>query len=194
LVVAGAAHGVRLTRCGHGRRKIRRVTDAIRTDRLELWLLTPGDLRALADGGRPPDLGATTSDNWCNEIRWLAGRRLTQIEEHPDHAPWLLRAIVLADGDRPAIGHMNFHGPPDERGIPEVGYGLLPEYRGKSYAIEAVRGLFDWARDQHGVTRFRASVSPHNTRSQNLIRKLGLVQVGEQWDEEDGLEWVFETP
>lgn len=44
------------------------------------------------------------------------------------------------------------------------------------------------------VTRFRASVAPDNARSQNLLHKLGFVKIGEQWDEEDGLEWVFETP
>lgn len=51
-----------------------------------------------------------------------------------------------------------------------------------------------WARREHRVTRFRASVAPDNARSQNLIHKLGFVKIGEQWDEEDGLEWVFETP
>ena len=120
--------------------------------------------------------------------------RLRQITEHPDHAPWLLRAIVLRQGDQPAIGHINFHGPPDEGGVPEVGYSLLPEFRGKGYAVEAVRGLFDWAHGEHGVSRFRASIAPDNERSQNLVAKLGFTKVGEQWDEEDGLEWVFETP
>ena len=165
----------------------------IRTERLELPLLTRADLAAVATGAPGPDLAATASEAWIDEIRWLAGMRLKQVTEHPDHAPWLLRAIVLADGDRPAIGHINFHAPPDEHGVPEVGYSLLPEFRGRGYAIEAVRGLFDWARREHGVTRFRASVAPDNARSQNLVRKLGFVQVGEQWDEEDGLEWVFET-
>jgi RimJ/RimL family protein N-acetyltransferase len=168
------------------------VTDTIRTERLALPLLTPADLAAVARGERPADLDATVSAEWLDNVAWLAARRLEQIEKHPDHAPWLLRAIVLDDGERPAIGHINFHGRPDERGVPEVGYELLPSYRGKGYAIEAVRGLFDWARREHGVTRFRASTAPDNERSQNLITKLGFVRIGEQWDEEDGLEWVFE--
>ncbi len=170
------------------------VTDTIRTDRLLLPLLTPAGLAAVARGEVPAELDATVSQDWLGDVAWLAERRLEQISKHPDDAPWLLRAIVLADGDRPAIGHINFHGRPDERGVPEVGYSLLPEFRGKGYAIEAVRGLFDWARREHGVTRFRASVAPDNERSQNLIGKLGFVRIGEQWDEEDGLEWVFETP
>ena len=74
----------------------------------------------------------------------------------------------------------------------EVGYTLLPEARGHGYAIEAVRAAFDWATQVHGVHRFRASVAPDNERSLNLIGKLGFQQTGEQWDEEDGLELVFE--
>ncbi len=177
-------------------RKIRCVTDTIHTARLDLALLTPGDLVALAQGDPPPDLAAIANlpEAWRVDISWLASMRLRQITEHPDHAPWLLRAIVLRQGDQPAIGHINFHGPPDEGGVPEVGYSLLPEFRGKGYAVEAVRGLFDWAHGEHGVSRFRASIAPDNERSQNLVAKLGFTKVGEQWDEEDGLEWVFETP
>lgn len=165
----------------------------IHTERLDLALLTPEQLEALGNGEPAMDLEATLSEEWRHDIRWLAGMRLRQIGEHPDHAPWLLRAIVLSEGDRPAIGHINFHGPPGERGVPEVGYSLLPEFHAKGYAIEAVRGLFDWARTEHGVSRFRASIAPDNERSQNLVSKLGFVKVGEQWDEDDGLEWVFET-
>jgi RimJ/RimL family protein N-acetyltransferase len=173
-----------------------REHDVITSDRLELPLLTRDELAALRSGSAnsvAQALHAEISDEWLAEVKWLAGMRWQQVGEHPDHAPWLLRAIVLRDGDRPAVGHLNFHGPPDERGVPEVGYSLLPEYRGKGYAIEAVRALFAWAHLHHGVARFRASVAPDNERSQNLIRKLGFVRIGEQWDPEDGLEWVFEA-
>ena len=63
---------------------------------------------------------------------------------------------------------------------------------GRGYAIEAVRAAFDWATRIHGIRRFRASVSPDNERSRNLIDRLGFRQVGDQWDDEDGLELVFE--
>jgi RimJ/RimL family protein N-acetyltransferase len=170
--------------------------DLITSDRLELPLFTRDELAALRDGsvdGVAEALNASISDEWLTEVKWLAGMRWQQIGEHPDHAPWLLRAIVLRNGQRSTIGHINFHGPPDERGVPEIGYSLLPAFRGRGYAIEAVRATFDWAQREHGVTRFRASVAPGNERSQNLVAKLGFVRIGEQWDEEDGLEWVFEA-
>ena len=55
-----------------------------------------------------------------------------------------------------------------------------------------MRAWIDWATRVHGVTRFRASVAPDNERSRNLILKLGFHQTGEQWDEVDGLELVYE--
>jgi RimJ/RimL family protein N-acetyltransferase len=50
----------------------------------------------------------------------------------------------------------------------------------------------DWAHEEKGIGRFIASVAPTNDPSLAIVRKLGFVQTGEQWDEEDGLELVFE--
>ena len=69
---------------------------------------------------------------------------------------------------------------------------LLPAARGQGYALEAVKAAFAWATREHDVHRFRASVAPDNERSLNLIGKLGFTRTGEQWDERDGLEWVYE--
>ncbi|MFE9619950.1 hypothetical protein [Streptomyces sp. NPDC006384] len=44
------------------------------------------------------------------------------------------------------------------------------------------------------VTTVRATISPDNTASLATISGFGFVEVGEQWDEEDGLELVFEAP
>jgi hypothetical protein len=35
-------------------------------------------------------------------------------------------------------------------------------------------------------------VSPHNEASLRMVRRLGFHQTDEQWEEEDGLELVFE--
>ena len=170
----------------------------IRSERLELPLLSLEQLDRLAAADVAAfgaDLGARFSTEWLEDVRWLAARRARQIREHPEDAPWLVRPILLraADASPPlAVGYLNFHGAPDERGMVEIGYMLLPEARGHGYAIEAVRAAFDWATRVHGIHRFRAAVSPDNERSLNLIHKLGFVQAGDQWDDEDGLELVFE--
>lgn len=38
-----------------------------------------------------------------------------------------------------------------------------------------------------------AAISPDNIPSLALIRSLGFVEMGEQWDEEDGLEIIYEA-
>jgi RimJ/RimL family protein N-acetyltransferase len=171
--------------------------EPIRSARLELPLLSLTQLELLAAGDRAEvgaELGAILPVPWLDEVRWLAGLRAQQVRLRPADAPWLLRPILLrtAEGGLRAIGYLNFHAGPDERAMVEVGYALLPDARGHGYAIEAVRAAFDWASSVHGVHRFRAAVAPDNERSLNLIRKLGFTQTGDQWDEIDGLELVFE--
>ena len=171
--------------------------ELITSARLELPLLTLAQLDRIAEGDTAAvaeEIGAALSPEWVEEVRWLAGLRANQLRDRPHDREWLLRPIVRREPGLPAeaIGYLNFHAAPDQHGMAEVGYTLLPAARGRGYAIEAVRAAFDWATRAHGVRRFRASVGPDNERSLNLIGKLGFVQTGEQWDERDGLELVFE--
>ncbi len=65
-------------------------------------------------------------------------------------------------------------------------------HRRQGVATEVVRALLDWAATEHGVQRFRASVSPDNVPSLATIRKFGFHQVGVQIDDIDGEELVFD--
>ncbi len=95
------------------------------------------------------------------------------------------------------VGHAGFHGPPGVNGLRkreavELGYTVFPPFRGRGYATEAASALLAWARKEHGVSRFVASVAPGNDPPLAIVRKLGFVQTGERWDDEDGVELVFE--
>jgi ribosomal-protein-alanine N-acetyltransferase len=39
----------------------------------------------------------------------------------------------------------------------------------------------------------RATISPDNAASLALVADYGFIRTGEQWDEEDGLEIIFEV-
>jgi L-amino acid N-acyltransferase YncA len=41
------------------------------------------------------------------------------------------------------------------------------------------------------VRTVRATISPDNAASLHIVRAADFVEVGEQWDDEDGLELVF---
>jgi ribosomal-protein-alanine N-acetyltransferase len=168
---------------------------AIATPRLDLVSLSPGAIDALLDGALDRAgalLGAAVSEEWVAASRRPLRYRQQQLRGDPALQPWLLRAMVLRRPAPAVIGHIGFHDAPDARGALEVGYAVLPAYRRRGYAEEAVRSLFDWARREHGVRRFIASVSPGNAASRGLVGKLGFRQTGSQMDEEDGEELVFE--
>ena len=118
--------------------------------------------------------------------------RITDLTFDPGSHRWLVRAMVLREPARVMIGHVGFHGPPDEEGRAEVGYTVFDAYRRQGYALEAIEGLLRWAQEVEGVGAFRASVGPDNVPSLRLVEKLGFRQVGTQIDEIDGEELVFE--
>jgi RimJ/RimL family protein N-acetyltransferase len=169
----------------------------IRTERLELVSMSVPFMEALGRGdveAATRAIGAIVPPWLPDQLQHFVQYRLATLRVTPSAQPWLGRALVLTDvgGTRRVIGTAGFHAPPDADGKVEIGYRLDPAFRRQGYAIEAVRGLFDWAAAQ-GVRRFVASIAPHNAASLALAAKLGFRQVGEQIDEIDGLELVFET-
>ena len=117
--------------------------------------------------------------------------RRTQLATQPADADWITRVIWDPSLGR-SVGQAGFHGPPDARGMVEMGYAVDPEYRRRGYARAAVVDLLARARREPSVRVLRATVSPGNVASEHLTAAFGLVRVGEQWDEEDGLEIVYE--
>jgi ribosomal-protein-alanine N-acetyltransferase len=171
----------------------------IRSARLELVSMSAAFLEALLDERRNDAealLRGSLPVAWPDEHDGSFLRlRLDQMRDRPDARRWSARALVRRE-DRVMVGHAGFHGEPGvngprRSGALEVGYTVFPNYRGHGYATEAVAALMDWAR-RHGVEHFVASVAPDNEPSLAIVRKLGFLQTGDQWDEDEGLELVFE--
>jgi len=167
----------------------------IRTERMTLEPAPEAFIRALdacdrAAAARALDL-RIEGDWFDGPADWLK-LRVRQLTEDPALASWLVHVMVLSDGSRLMVGHCGYHGRPDDTGMVEVGYQVGQPYRRRGYAIESARGLIDNAFAHPEVTRVRASISPENVASLGLVAKLGFVRVGEQIDEVDGLEHLFE--
>lgn len=128
-----------------------------------------------------------------DRARWLWRFRLDQMAADPRHARWMVRQAVIGDGGA-VVGHAGFHGPPDAAGMVEIGYSVVPRFRRQGYARATLVELLRRAAAETTVTTVRATISPDNTASLATIAGFGFVEVGEQWDEEDGLELVFEVP
>lgn len=57
---------------------------------------------------------------------------------------------------------------------PDIGFALLPEYRGQGFAREAADAVIEHARTDLGLTRLTAIVAVDNASSLGLIQRLGL--------------------
>ncbi|WP_221761169.1 GNAT family N-acetyltransferase [Kibdelosporangium aridum] len=150
---------------------------------------------ALARG----DLSAANSVSPIELTDYFAGpdwrgvwqMRHAQVQEDPAAADWVTGAIW--DEQRAlAVGRAGYHGPPDAAGMVEIGYAVDPAYRRQGYARAALEALLLRAACEPQVRTVRVSISPDNVASYRLASQYGFVAVGDQWDEEDGLEIIYE--
>jgi RimJ/RimL family protein N-acetyltransferase len=162
------------------------------TPRLRLEVLDADAVLALADGRSLSQLGHDDPYAVLDSSAHVVRLRAAQLRENPEHAVWLLRLVVERSSGT-AIGYVNFHAPPDADGMVEIGYQIVPAARRRGYATEAAHAMWAWAA-RHGARVLRASVAPHNEPSLALVARAGFVQVGEEVDEVDGLELVYERP
>lgn len=162
--------------------------ELVQLDATTLQALADGDLAA-ADRSAPVPLTAYLGGPECRGV-WA--RRAVQVVEERHSAGWVTR--IVWDPERStAVGRAGYHGPPDGTGMVEVGYSIDPQFRRQGYARAALLELLARAEAEPGVTTVRASISPGNVASRNLVLSHGFVEVGQQEDEEDGLEIVYEV-
>ena len=148
-----------------------------------LRALAAGDAAAAARHSPVPLSPWLTSED--ARSTWV--RRAAQVAVTPADEGWVT-GVVLADGV--PVGKAGFHEAPHPDGTVEVGYAIDPAYRRRGLARAALAVLLDRAREAPEVTRVLASVGPWNVPSLRLVRARGFVAVGEEIDEEDGLEIV----
>jgi len=167
---------------------------AIVTPRLRLILLPAEAVRKLLAGDRqaaemivglpiPADFGGPQDERFLR-------LQLERMERLPAEPGWTVR-LMVAQSESTVIGSIGFHGPPALVGRAEIGYTVFQAWRRQGYALEAVRALIGWAAAQRTPSVF-LSISPTNVASLAIARRLDFRQVGEQQDEVDGLELVFE--
>src|SRR4029078_11548063 len=79
---------------------------------------------------------------WLERLRRAAG---------PD--PWVFGFAVIHRDDQCVIGAASFKGPPDDDGVVEIAYGIVPAYQGQGYATEAASALVEFAMERGDVRR-----------------------------------------
>jgi len=158
----------------------------MRTARLTLAAATPAHLRTELDA---PErlaslLGAEVADDWPSgeydrDAMEFFHERLR--EGGDAAAGWYgWYAIRHADGDGPRalVGAGGYLGPPDEDGIVEIGYSVLPEWQRRGYAGEIASALVARAFALAGVARVIAHTTLENAGSVTVLTRLGFVTAG----------------
>nr|WP_307837769.1 GNAT family N-acetyltransferase [Actinoplanes rishiriensis] len=151
--------------------------------------LAAGDLTA-ANAVSPVPLSAYLAGPECRAV-WLMRSR--QAAADPGSAAWVT-GVIWDETHQRAVGRAGFHAPPDAAGMVEIGYAVDSRYRRQGYARAALEALLDRADRDPSVRTVRVSIRPDNLPSYRLATQYGFEQVGEQWDDEDGLEIVYERP
>lgn len=168
------------------------LPEVVSGPRLDLVLVTVEQLLSRDGRQLPVPLPFDDPHQILHPERSPLLRRIAQVRADPSVNPWLIRLGVLRGPPPAIIGLTNFHGPPDEQGMVEVGYQVLPPYRHQGFGRELAQLMGRLAAGHPAVRVLRATVSPGNQASLRIVEGEGLVRVGEQEDPEDGLEWVFE--
>jgi [ribosomal protein S5]-alanine N-acetyltransferase len=152
--------------------------------------LTAESIRALAAHPEEPLVQEGLAGLvWPEDDLRVLRYRAEALTADPEAWPWLLHAVLDEAGE--LVGRIGCHAPPHD-GRVEVGYYVRPDARGRGVATAVLAAFTAWLQDR-GVGTVVLAIRPDNTASLRIARAAGFVQVGEQWDEEDGLELVLET-
>ena len=167
----------------------------IQTDRLDLHHIEADDLIDLFE--KRDDAKALAGKLFTNPLRVLIdfqgplAWRVPQVKENPAVNKWFVRWVVLRSTQE-VIGTASFHGAPGENGMIEIGLGVENAYQRQGFGKEILQGMWGWVVTEPGVKILRYTVSPTNSASIALVNSFGFNYVGEQLDEIDGPESIYE--
>lgn len=169
---------------------------AIETPRLTLLPSTPEQLLVLVE--RPADfepqvgfpaarglrefyVSGEVSLQWLRDLRAASGQD-----------PWRWGFFVVERERRSVIGSAGFKGPPDDAGVVEIAYGIVPDSQGRGYATEAAQALVHFAVETGGARLILAHTLPVPNASTRVLLKCGFQRTADVIDPEDGPVWRWE--
>ncbi|HEY3243339.1 MAG TPA: GNAT family N-acetyltransferase [Phycisphaerae bacterium] len=154
----------------------------IDTQRLELIAATDAIARDALRGNEALGmrLHARVPPEWppaaMADIMAFTAEQLTRCPEQAGW--WIWYWVERASSERVLIGNGGFKGPPNARGMVEIGYSMLDQYQNRGYASEAVGSLIAWAFQQPAVLRVEGETYPELAGSIRVMQKNGMVLGG----------------
>ena len=119
----------------------------------------------------PPELWDQDAQDWTRRM----------LEQDPS-TDWIPRCIVLRDPRPVACGVLGMAAP-DADGRVLIGYGVLPEFRRRGYAAEALGGIVRWAFEDPRVRTIFGDTYPDLIASIRTMERNGFRLAGAGTDE-----------
>jgi ribosomal-protein-alanine N-acetyltransferase len=110
------------------------------------------------------------------------------LQANPDAHGWWMYLFIHVK-DNALIGFGGYKGKADESGMVEIGYAIIPAYRGKGLATEAAEGLIDHAFSHAHIRKVEAHTLAEQNASTRVLEKVGMAHVGIAHDADVGEVW-----
>jgi hypothetical protein len=150
----------------------------IRTERLQLLALTLEQLRMClkAPERLEQELGfPIPADLVTQPVRRALGLKVDKMSQvAPDMHPWYTYWLMVLAVESSGAGLIGFKGEPDQQGVVEIGYGIVPAHRCRGYTTEATRALIAWAFQDPACRTVDADPRRDNLASNRVLAKAGM--------------------
>ncbi len=160
-----------------------------KTERLEMHTLTADMMEAVLKGGQelkrivPFDTGA----EWPLEVyKNLFPYKIERFRKVPSENEW--EGLIVDKTNNRIVGDMGFKGGPNEEGVIDLGYSIIPSSRGKGFATEMGKAMVAWGLTQPGVKKVMASCDPDNAPSIRVLEKIGFERTVQT---DDSIYWLY---
>jgi RimJ/RimL family protein N-acetyltransferase len=169
---------------------------ATEPSRLRLRPFAPQDLLALIEGVAPCEarMGLRLAEGLRDffvsgevSAAWLESLRAANAAD-----PWRYGFAVIEASSETVVGSAGFKGPPDDEGVVEIAYAIVPAREGRGYATEAAASLVAFAFDDPRVRLVRAHTLPAANASTRVLTKCAFTHTGEIVDPDDGPVWRWQ--
>jgi ribosomal-protein-alanine N-acetyltransferase len=125
-------------------------------------------------------LDAEVPVEWPPELFGSTVMRAARAQlRNPQEQGWSVWYLLQRSAPRPVlVGMGQFKGRPDAAGSVEIAYAILPPFRGRGFATEAVSRLVTWAFTHQNVVRVTAETLPYLRGSIRVLEKVGMTPAG----------------
>ncbi|WP_404331668.1 GNAT family N-acetyltransferase [Mesobacillus maritimus] len=163
---------------------------SIKTARLEMITLSADMMEAILKGDRVLHEKGNSyylAPEWPLEVyKQFFSYKIERFRKFPHENEW--EGVIIDRKDHLIVGDMGFKGGPNEEGIIDLGYSIVPSYQGKGYATEMGKAMVEWALTHSEVKKVVATCNPDNDASIRVLEKTGFKQTMQT---EESIYWFY---